>query len=118
MRTRTFPAVIAAVLLMAAACSREAAKESTVSNTAAARASAGLVAPLESDDSADIVSWVDGQVITDWTGEIAKRDQAIERYLNDSDPGHAEKYGFRSGQHPRLAWNWFLDASSAFAFST
>jgi len=110
MRIRTSPVVIAATLFVAAAaCSREAAKEGTSDTVAAARASAGIVAPLENDDSADIVSWVDGQIVSDWTGEIAKRDRAIERYLNDSDPAHAEKYGFRSGQHPRLAWSWFLD---------
>jgi len=110
MRIRTSLAVTAiALVATAAACSREAAKESTVYPVAAARASEGLVAPLENDTSADIVSWVDGQTVTDWTAEVSKRDRAIDRYLNDSDPAHAEKYGFRSGQHPRLAWNWFLD---------
>lgn len=78
--------------------------------TAAAEARrAGLVAPL-TDDSADaIMSWVDGQPVTDWPAEIAKRDKAIDGYLNDSDPARAAKYGFRSGQHPQLAWSWFKD---------
>ena len=53
------------------------------------------------------MSWVDGQVVTDWAAEIAKREQAIAGYLDDADPGRAEKYGFRSGQNPRLAWAWF-----------
>ena len=47
--------------------------------------------------------------ITDWAAEIGKRDQAIEGYLNDTDPTRAEKYGFRSGQNPQLAWSWFQD---------
>jgi hypothetical protein len=68
-----------------------------------------LVQPLSDDRSEDIVSWVDGQVVTDWPAEIAKRERAIDGYLNDSDPARAEKYGFRSGHNPRLAWSWFRD---------
>ena len=68
---------------------------------------ADFVAPLETDTSDDIVSWVDGQAVTDWAAEIAKRDKAIAGYLDDDDPARAEKYGFRSGQTPRLAWDWF-----------
>ena len=34
----------------------------------------GWSAPLTDDTSDDIVSWVDGQVVTDWPAEIAKRD--------------------------------------------
>src|SRR5512145_284277 len=108
MRIRTSVVVMCIVVVVGVvACSREAAKESTVNTAAATRATAGIVGPLESDDSADIVSWVDGQVVSDWPAEIAKRDRAIEGYLSDADPARAEKYGFRSGQHPRLAWNWF-----------
>jgi hypothetical protein len=70
---------------------------------------AGVVAPLQNDTRAEIVSWVDGQVVTDWAAEIVKRDAAIERYLNDADPGRAAKYGFRSGQTPQMAWSWFRD---------
>jgi hypothetical protein len=66
-----------------------------------------LAGPLKADTAADIVSWVDGQVVTDWAVERAKRDRAIEVYLSDADPGRAERYGFRSGQNPRLAWDWF-----------
>lgn len=68
-----------------------------------------MVGPLKNDTSDDIVSWVDGQVVTDWPGEIQKRERAVEQYLNDSNPDHASKYGFRSGQDPRLAWAWFRD---------
>ena len=67
----------------------------------------GLVGPLKDDTSDEIVSWVDGQVVTDWPAEIAKRERAIDGYLDDADPGRAEKYGFRSGQNPQLAWSWF-----------
>ena len=72
-------------------------------------ASAALAGPLENDESDEIVSWVDGQVVTDWASEIERRQQAIDAYLNDTDPGRATEYGFRSGQHPRLAWRWFSD---------
>ncbi len=68
-----------------------------------------VVKPLESDASDDIVSWVDGRVITDWPAEAALREKAIEAYLNDADPGRAKQYGFRDGQNPRLAWAWFRD---------
>ena len=64
---------------------------------------------LKDDTSEEIVSWVDGQVVTDWAAEIAKRERAIDGYLNDTDPARAEKYGFRSGQNPQLAWSWFRD---------
>src|SRR4051812_43727749 len=64
-------------------------------------AAGGLVNPLKDDSSADVLSWVDGKPVTDWTAEIAKRDRAIDSYLNDADPKHAEAYGFRSGQNPR-----------------
>ena len=67
------------------------------------------MAPLKNDTSEEIVSWVDGQVVTDWAAEIAKRERAIDGYLNDTDPARAEKYGFRSGQNPQLAWSWFRD---------
>jgi hypothetical protein len=72
-------------------------------------AAGGLVAPLADDSGDDIVSWVDRQVVTDWPAEIAKREKAIEGYLADDDPERAAKYGFRSGQTPRLGWSWFED---------
>ena len=76
---------------------------------AAGAFSAGLAGPLKEDTSEDIVSWVDGQVVSDWAAETAKRERAIQGYLDDTDPVRAEKYGFRSGQNPRLAWSWFRD---------
>jgi hypothetical protein len=91
------------------ACNRGGGNSAPEYEAAAERASAGEVAPLSDDTSEDIVSWVDGEVVTDWAAEIAKRDRALDGYLNDADPGRAEKYGFRSGQHPRLAWAWFKD---------
>src|SRR5436190_8082647 len=75
--------------------------------TATTTESAAVAGPLAQDASQDIVSWVDGHVVTDWAAEIARRDHAIQAYLDDADPDRAAKYGFRSGQTPRLAWNWF-----------
>ena len=72
-------------------------------------ATGALVGPLENDESDGIVSWVDGEVVTDWAAEIQKRRQAIDGYLSDTDPGRAAEYGFRSGQYPELAWRWFND---------
>src|SRR3954447_2529838 len=63
--------------------------------------------PPQEDTSGDIVSWVDGHPVTNWADEINKRDLAIDSYLNDSDPRRAEAYGFRKGQTPQLAWDWF-----------
>lgn len=70
-------------------------------------ATAGLVRPPAPDVSEDIVSWVDGAVVTDWATERDKRSRAIGAYLDDDDPGRAAQYGFRQGQTPRLAWAWF-----------
>jgi hypothetical protein len=75
----------------------------------AATTNAPVVAPIVDDSSDQIVSWVDGQTITDWATEITRRDHAIEAYLNDADPTRAAKYGFRAGQNPQLAWSWFKD---------
>ena len=68
-----------------------------------------LAGPPENDESDQIVSWVDGQVVIDWASEIRTRDAAVTGYLNDTDPARAAEYGFRTGQHPRLAWSWFRD---------
>jgi len=100
---------VALFCLAACACGRSPAAENPEYAAAAERVKAGLVGPLKSDPSDEIVSWVDGQVVTDWSAEIQKRERAIEGYLNDADPGHAETYGFRSGQNPQLAWSWFRD---------
>src|SRR2546430_3573253 len=98
---------IGLVAVAVCACSRGSANENREYASTAGTANGGLVGPLKDDTSEQIVSWVDGQVVTDWTAEITKRERAIEGYLDDTDPVRAEKYGFRSGQNPRLAWSWF-----------
>ena len=100
---------IALTCLSLSACSGSVTKEKREDYGGTSSPEGRLVSPPADDASEDIVSWVDGQVVTDWTPEIAKREQAIQAYLGDTDPGRAEKYGFRSGQNPRLAWNWFVD---------
>lgn len=102
------PAILLTALT-AGACTSERSTDGPVNAAAATAASAGVVAPLRNDTSSEIVSWVDGQAVTDWAAEIAKRERAIQGYLDDTDPARAQKYGFRSGQHPRLAWEWFRD---------
>ena len=42
-----------------------------------------------------------------WADEVKRREQELHTYLNDTDPARAEKYGFRAGHTPALAWNWF-----------
>jgi hypothetical protein len=91
------------------ACNRDTAYESRKYAPAGGAAREGLVGPLKDDTSEEIVSWVDGRSVTDWDAEISKRERAITGYLDDADPARAEKYGFRSGQNPRLAWSWFRD---------
>ena len=76
---------------------------------AAQRAAAGIVAPLADDTGDDIRSWVDGTTVADWNAEVTRRDRAIQAYLEDSDASRAQKYGFREGHHPSLAWSWFRD---------
>ena len=100
---------IAAGAAALSACGGPAATKSPEYAAAAARAEAGLVAPLKDDSGEAIVSWVDGEAVTDWSAEVTKRERAIDGYLNDTDPGRAEKYGFRSGHNPQLAWDWFRD---------
>jgi hypothetical protein len=97
------------VAIVVCACSRGPAHQNREYAAAAERANAGLVAPLKNDTSEEIVSWVDGEVVTDWAAEIEKRDRAINGYLNDTDPARAATYGFRTGQNPQLAWSWFRD---------
>lgn len=102
-RIRSLVCVV--LTLLVCACSRQPASEGEPEATTAAAATGtpGFVGPLTVDSSEDIVSWVDGQVVTNWAAEIEKRDRAIDGYLSDTDPGRAEKYGFRSGQNPQLA---------------
>ena len=101
---------VAAVLIAGAlpACNRGGSTSDTAKTAySGTTGGGGLVAPPKTDDSDQIVSWVDGQAVTDWAAEVAKRDRAIDGYLNDEDPARAATYGFRSGQNPRLAWDWF-----------
>src|SRR5687768_12389893 len=100
--TITRPLACAVMLLIAAGCQRGGGTNAPEYKAAADANKAGFVAPLQDDTAEAIMSWVDGEVVTDWRAEIAKRDRAIAGYLNDSDPARAAKYGFRSGQHPQL----------------
>ena len=95
------------VSLAIAACGRKTGYDAPEYKAAADSARSGLVAPLQDDSAPDIMSWVDGAPVNDWAAEIEKRDRAIQGYLNDGDPQRAEKYGFRTGQNPKLAWEWF-----------
>jgi hypothetical protein len=101
--------VIALISLVTMACKRGEANGGAAAASAAVLHEQGLVGPLRNDTSADIVSWVDGQPVTDWASEIVKRDRAIQGYLQDANPEDAAQYGFRSGQHPSMAWSWFQD---------
>jgi hypothetical protein len=94
---------------VACACSRGGDTQPAGSRDLPRVAGGAVVAPSADDTSDQILSWVDGQAVTDWATEISKRDLAIEQYLNDTDPARAQQYGFRSGQHPQLAWSWFRD---------
>src|SRR5688572_21811005 len=97
MRSQGLRMLCAALLLLAAWSCRSTGGPNPPADyaTPAAAADAPLVAPLADEGSDQILSWVDGQVITDWASEIARRDRAIDGYLNDTDPGRAAKYGFR-----------------------
>ena len=76
-RIRPF-ACIALSSLLVWSCGRGTSSEDTKSTPAATVPSGGLVSPLKDDSSNDILSWVDGQVVSDWSAEIAKRDRAID----------------------------------------
>ena len=93
--------------LAVAACHRQAGYDAPEYKNAADAAKSGVVAPLQDDSALDIMSWVDGMPVTDWNAEIQKRERAIQAYLNDADAERAAKYGFRSGQNPKMAWDWF-----------
>ena len=54
-------------------------------------AGGGIVAPLKDDSSEEIVSWVDGEVVRDWTAEVAKRERAIAGDVQEAEPAHADK---------------------------
>jgi hypothetical protein len=97
------------MLLAVAVCACRGTAERDSGYAPGSPANDGLVRPPSVDTSDEIVSWVDGQVVRDWAAEVEKRERAIASYLDDADPVRAEKYGFRSGQHPRMAWSWFRD---------
>jgi hypothetical protein len=92
--------------LTLSACGRGAPAQQTY-ETARQAPGAALAGPLASDATTELASWVDGQTITDWPAEVAKRERAIAGYLDDADQARAQTYGFRAGQNPRLAWDWF-----------
>ena len=107
-RIRPFVCIALSSLLVWS-CGRGTSSEDTKGTPVATVPSGGLVSPLKDDSSNDIVSWVDGQVVSDWSAEIAKRERAIDGYLSDTDDVRAEKYGFRKGHNPQLGWSWFRD---------
>ena len=76
---------IALVAVALGACNRGPANQPREYAAAPGTVYGGLVRPLKDDTSEEIVSWVDGQVVTDWSAEIAKRERAIEGYLNDGE---------------------------------
>lgn len=45
----------------------------------------------------------------DWKQEALRRERELRAYLFDTDPVRAEKYSFREGHNPSLAWNWFTE---------
>ena len=93
-RTRSIACMVL-LALAACACSRGTDTPPAESRDVPRTLGGPVVAPLADDTSDQIVSWVDGQAVTDWAAEIAKRERAIEQYLNDTDPARAEQYGFR-----------------------
>ena len=107
-RIRPFVCIALSSLLVWS-CGRGTSSEDTKGTPVATVPSGGLVSPLKDDSSNDIVSWVDGKVVSDWSAEIAKRERAIDGYLSDTDDVRAAKYGFRTGQNPQLGWSWFRD---------
>ena len=88
---RLFPvAPVVPVVLVAVAvcgCNRRPASDKQEYAAAATPGRQTLVGPPKDDTSEQIVSWVDGQVVTDWAAEISKRERAIEGYLDDTDRG-------------------------------
>jgi hypothetical protein len=108
MASRQYLWLLAGILATSTACNSSA-KNTPQAAAGGTASSAGLVRPPASDDSEEIVSWLDGAVVTDWAAERARRTTAIQAYLADDDPARASTYGFRQGQTPKLAWNWFQD---------
>ncbi len=107
MRASPSGRLLAFSLFFAAACTSKVPSDTTPPQYAGGAGSGSIVGPLKDDSGPGIVSWVDGSPVTDWSSEIARRDKAIADYLDDADPARAAQYGFRSGQNPRMAWDWF-----------
>jgi hypothetical protein len=98
--------IAAVACLIGVGCRKSSTPDGTGTTPGMPASVGGAISPAV-DTRAEIVSWVDGQVVSNWPAEIEKRRRVIEGYLDDADPVRAEKYGFRSGQNPRLAWAWF-----------
>jgi hypothetical protein len=107
MRASPSGRLLAFSLFFAAACTSKVPSDTTPPRYAGGAGSGSIVGPLKDDSGPGIASWVDGSAVTDWSSEIARRDKAIADYLDDADPARAAQYGFRSGQNPRMAWDWF-----------
>ena len=50
--------------------------------------------------------WLMGQTGS-WQEEQKRREGELYAYINDTDASRAEKYGFKKGHTPKLAWDWF-----------
>ena len=77
-RVGSFVCIALSSALVWSSCGRGPSSEETKLASTANATSGGLVGPLKDDSSNDILSWVDGQVVSDWSAEIAKRDRAID----------------------------------------
>ena len=62
---------LSSAALIIAACGGSSGTDAPAYTAAAEAARAGLVAPLADDIATDIMSWVDGKVVNEWTAEIA-----------------------------------------------
>ncbi|MFK8028945.1 MAG: hypothetical protein AB8G18_01785 [Gammaproteobacteria bacterium] len=65
-----------------------------------------------------LVSWVDGERWDNWRSEKAKREQALQQYLNESNGELSADWGFRQkgdyAQNPKLGWKWFEESPVGF----
>jgi hypothetical protein len=98
--------IAALVVLAGAGCRKSPAPDGTAKPSSSPASAGGAIVP-PTETRSEIVSWVDGEIVSNWPAEIEKRRRAIDGYLTYSDPFSAGKDGFRSGQNPRLAWAWF-----------
>ena len=82
-RVGSFVCIALSSALVWSSCGRGPSSEETKPASTANATSGGLVGPLKDDSSNDILSWVDGQAVSDWSAEIAKRDRAIDARLRE-----------------------------------